>query len=96
MSFMGYWPSRVYGECPLDRPSRTHAQRIAHKAQITYVIANNHFEAKGAVNALQLKNMLTGRRLSAPEVLLRHYPKLRTIADPLPDDLAQGTLPLLA
>ena len=71
-------------------------QRIAQKAQITYVVANNHFEAKGAVNALQLKNMLTGRRLTAPEVLLRHYPKLRTIADPLPDDLAQATLPLLA
>jgi uncharacterized protein YecE (DUF72 family) len=75
---------------------REKVKRIAQKAQITYVVANNHFEAKGAVNALQLKNMLAGRRLTAPEVLLRHYPKLRTIADPLPDDLVQSTLPLLA
>ena len=70
-------------------------QRIAQKAQITYVIANNHFEAKGAVNALQLKNA-DRTASSAPEVLLRHYPKLRSIADPLPDDFAQGPLPLLA
>ncbi len=71
-------------------------ERIAHKAKITYIVANNHFEAKGAVNALQLKNMLTGRRVSAPEALLNHYSKLRTIADPLPDDLTQASLPLLA
>ena len=71
-------------------------QRIAQKAKVTYVVANNHFEAKGVVNALQLKNMLTGKRVSAPEVLLRHYPKLRNVADPLPDDPSQSTLPLLA
>jgi uncharacterized protein YecE (DUF72 family) len=70
--------------------------RIAQRARITYVVANNHFEAKGAVNALQLKNMLSGKRVSAPETLLRHYGKLENIADPLPDDLTQSSLPLLA
>ncbi len=56
---------------------------IAEKAKTTFVIANNHFEAKAGVNALQLKNMLTGRRVLAPESLLEHYPDLRKIADPL-------------
>ena len=57
--------------------------RIAKKAEVTYVVANNHFEAKGAVNALQLKNMLTGRRVNAPEPLLERYPQLEKIADPI-------------
>jgi uncharacterized protein YecE (DUF72 family) len=71
-------------------------ERIAHKAEITYVIANNHFEAKGAVNALQLRHMLTSQRQTAPEPLLKHYPELKSFADPLPDESANSTLPLLA
>ena len=56
---------------------------IAEKAKTTFVVANNHFEAKAGVNALQLKNMLTGRRVLAPESLIAHYPDLKKIADPL-------------
>jgi len=48
------------------------------------------------VNALQLKNMLTGQRVKAPEPLLEHYPELKKIADPLYDDRANPNLPLLA
>ena len=58
------------------------------------VVANNHFEAKGAVNALQLRNMLTGQRVSAPEPLLQHYPDLKQIADPIEDE--NPSLPLRA
>jgi len=65
---------------------REKISRMAQKAEVTYVVANNHFEAKGAVNSLQLKNMLTGQRVKAPEVLLEHYPELRGIADALPED----------
>jgi uncharacterized protein YecE (DUF72 family) len=71
-------------------------ERIAHKAEVTYVVANNHFEAKGGVNALQLKHMLTGKRQKAPEPLLKHYPELKSIADPLPEEGESSTLPLLA
>jgi uncharacterized protein YecE (DUF72 family) len=71
-------------------------ERIVHKAEVTYVIANNHFEAKSGVNALQLRHMLTGQRQTAPAPLLKHYPELKSIADPLPDDSASSTLPLLA
>jgi len=71
-------------------------ERIAQKADVTYVIANNHFEAKAGVNALQLKHMLTGRRVAAPESLLKHYPELKSIADPLPVADSDSNLPLLA
>src|SRR6202049_3840143 len=37
-------------------------ERIAHKAEVTYRIANNHFEAKAGVNGLQLKHMVSGKR----------------------------------
>jgi uncharacterized protein YecE (DUF72 family) len=60
--------------------------RIAQKAEVVYVVTNNHFQAKAAVNALQLKHMLSGQRVRAPESLLRHNPDLRQIADPLPEE----------
>ena len=59
---------------------------IAQKAEVVYVVANNHFQAKAAVNALQLKHMLSGQRVRAPESLLTHNPDLKQIADPLPEE----------
>jgi len=50
---------------------------------VTFVVANNHFEAKAGVNALQLKHILTRRRVVATEALLARYPELKNIADPL-------------
>jgi len=54
---------------------------VAEKAQTTYVITNNHFESKAGVNALELKAMIEGHRVPAPETLLRKYPELRSVAD---------------
>jgi uncharacterized protein YecE (DUF72 family) len=73
-------------------------ENVAEKAQTTYVIASNYFEGKSAVNALQLKAMITEKRVPAPPTLIQKYPELRRFADPL-DDLAAGSspqLPLLA
>jgi uncharacterized protein YecE (DUF72 family) len=73
-------------------------ESVAENAQTTFVIFNNHFEAKSAVNALELKSMLTAKRVAAPPTLIQKYPELRRFADPL-DDLAAGSnpqLPLLA
>jgi uncharacterized protein YecE (DUF72 family) len=69
---------------------------IAHKANVTFVVTNNHFEGKAGVNALQLKHMLTGQRVKAPASLLQHYPELKKIADPLPEEASDPNLPLLA
>jgi len=59
---------------------KTRIDAIAGKAQKTFVIANNHFEGKAAVNALQLKHMLTGRAVAVPETLLKRYWELGEIA----------------
>jgi uncharacterized protein YecE (DUF72 family) len=70
-------------------------EHIAQEAKITFVVANNHFQAKAGVNALQLKHMLTGRRGVAPEALLEHYPQLRAIADAMDEGQASASLSLL-
>jgi uncharacterized protein YecE (DUF72 family) len=70
-------------------------ESIAEKAKITFVVTNNHFEAKAGVNALQLKHMLTGERVAAPEALLQHYPELKIIADPVGEGQPPASLPLL-
>src|SRR5271166_5640098 len=54
---------------------------IAHQAENTYVIANNHFQAKAAVNALELRHLLDGRKVPAPETLVKNYPELRAIVE---------------
>jgi uncharacterized protein YecE (DUF72 family) len=60
-------------------------ENVAQKAQTTYVITNNHFESKAGVNALELKAMVTGRRVLAPPTLIEKYPELRRVADPAAD-----------
>src|SRR5579863_340761 len=74
-------------------------ENVAEKAQTTYVITNNHFESKAGVNALELKAMISGKRVLAPPTLIQKYPELRRIADPAEDvdDGRSGSqMPLLA
>jgi uncharacterized protein YecE (DUF72 family) len=73
-------------------------ESVAERAQATYVITNNHFESKAGVNALELKAMITGKRVSAPPTLIHKYPELKRFADPTDEsDTAGGTqLSLLA
>jgi uncharacterized protein YecE (DUF72 family) len=59
---------------------KTRIDAIATKAQKTFVVANNHFEGKAAVNALQLKHLLTGTAVPVPETLLKRYWELGPIA----------------
>ncbi|MGA8837007.1 MAG: DUF72 domain-containing protein [Candidatus Sulfotelmatobacter sp.] len=60
-------------------------QSVARRAQKTYVITNNHFESKAGVNALELKAMISGKRVLAPPTLIEKYPELKRIADPAKD-----------
>ncbi len=70
----------LYSEGELAR-WKPRIEEIASKTEVTYVIANNHFEGKAAVNGLQLKHMLTGRKVKAPETLVERYPELREISE---------------
>jgi len=60
-------------------------ENVAERAQMTYVITNNHFESKAGVNALELKAMVSGKRVEAPPMLIKKYPELRKFADPAED-----------
>lgn len=59
---------------------KTRIDAIAEKAQKTFVITNNHFEGKAAVNALQLKHMITRKAVDVPPTLLQRYWELGEIA----------------
>ena len=62
------------------------------------MITNNHFESKAGVNAIELKSMISGKRVAAPPTLIRKYPELRRFADPADDAETAppgGQLPLL-
>ncbi|MGH9471058.1 MAG: DUF72 domain-containing protein [Terriglobia bacterium] len=57
-------------------------KEIAGKTRVVYVIANNHPDAKSAVNAFQLANLIFGERLAAPDSLIERYPVLADITSP--------------
>jgi uncharacterized protein YecE (DUF72 family) len=55
------------------------ANRIKHisrASEATFVVTNNHYLGKGAVNALELIHMLTKKPVDAPPTLVEHYPEL--------------------
>ena len=63
------------------KPWAERIEKVAARTQTTFVIANNHFEAKAAVNALELIHLLSGEKIKVPEPLRQHYPRLDAIAD---------------
>ncbi|MCU1301679.1 MAG: hypothetical protein JWQ87_1963 [Candidatus Sulfotelmatobacter sp.] len=69
---------------------RERIESVAERAQTTYVITNNHFESKAGVNALELKAMISGKRILAPPTLIQKYPELRKIADPAIADTGEA------
>jgi uncharacterized protein YecE (DUF72 family) len=54
--------------------------RVAERAQSTFVVTNNHFEAKGVANALEIKALITGQPVAVPETMLARYPQLESIS----------------
>ncbi|MGH9735215.1 MAG: DUF72 domain-containing protein [Candidatus Acidiferrales bacterium] len=61
-------------------PWADRVQNVAGHAKTTFVIANNHFQGKAAVNALQFIHLLTGAKVDVPDTLRSHYPQLDAIA----------------
>lgn len=56
-------------------------ESVAKKAEVTFVVANNHFQGKAPANALELRSMITAEKVKAPETLVKAYPRLAAIAD---------------
>lgn len=64
------------------KPWAERITKIAQAAAVVFVIANNHFEAKAVVNALQIVSLLHRAPVLVPETLRQHYPQLAEIAQP--------------
>jgi uncharacterized protein YecE (DUF72 family) len=70
----------LYSAKELD-PWAERIRHVAGTAKKTFVITNNHYLGKGAVNALELVHILSGDKVKVPEPLRHHYPQLESIAD---------------
>jgi uncharacterized protein YecE (DUF72 family) len=58
-------------------------EKISRSSEKTFAITNNHYKGQAAVNALELKSMLSGRKVKAPETLVQAYPDaLKAISEP--------------
>jgi len=58
------------------------ALEIATLSKSLTLIANNHYRGKEAANALEIKALLSGKRVAVPPLLLKHYPDLQAVAEP--------------
>ena len=63
------------------QPWKEKIERLGQKAEKTFAVTNNHYKGKAAVNALELKEMLTGKKVKAPETLVEHYPELKEFVE---------------
>jgi uncharacterized protein YecE (DUF72 family) len=62
----------------LDRVKKR-VEEMSKQAGKTFVVANNHPKGQAAVNALELKSMLSGKKVAAPEMLVEKYPQLSSM-----------------
>jgi uncharacterized protein YecE (DUF72 family) len=67
-------------------PWTARIRHLASEGRPIFVIANNHFEGKAIVNALQLVSALTGTKIKVPEPLRTHYRQLEEIASEPPKE----------
>ena len=54
---------------------------LAKKGEKVHVITNNHYRGQALANALQIKNMVTGKKIPVPPLLLEQYPLLNEIIE---------------
>jgi uncharacterized protein YecE (DUF72 family) len=71
----------LYSQAELE-PWAARIQNIAQRADVTFVITNNHYQGKAIANALQLVSLLRNQPVRVPETLQEFYPELEKIAGP--------------
>ncbi|MBU4331094.1 MAG: DUF72 domain-containing protein [Acidobacteria bacterium] len=54
-------------------------KELGGKSEKVFVITNNHYRGQALVNALQLKNIISGEKVDLPLSLLQKYPMLQEI-----------------
>ena len=63
------------------QPWKEKIERLGAKAEKTFAVTNNHYKGQAAVNALELKQMLTGKKVKAPSTLVEQYPELKNFTE---------------
>ncbi len=58
------------------------ALSLAKTYRSLIIVGNNHYEGKEVTNALQIKAMVTGKKVKVPPPLAERYPELKEIAAP--------------
>jgi uncharacterized protein YecE (DUF72 family) len=71
----------LYKPAELER-WKPRIEQVANNADRVFVVANNHFEGKAAANSLQLKSLLSGKRVPAPKSLADRYADLAPFVNP--------------
>jgi len=71
----------LYTQAELE-PWAARIRNIAQRADVTFVITNNHFQGKAIANAVQLISLLRNQPVPVPENLPEFYPELERIARP--------------
>ena len=57
-------------------------RELAKMSATLTVIANNHYQGKEAVNALEIKARISGGPVRVPPLLMEKYPRLEAVARP--------------
>jgi len=75
----------LYSEAELDEWAGK-IKFLSGKAEKVFIVTNNHYQGQAVVNALQIKNKLTGEIFELPPRLLERFPVLQSIAEPSEPD----------
>jgi uncharacterized protein YecE (DUF72 family) len=69
------------------KPWSENIKALTKDCKEVYAIANNHYKGKALANILELKNIVTKKKVGIPPFLIDHYPHLKDIAAKEPDSL---------
>ena len=69
----------MYSEQSLQK-IKGKVESMSDSADVTFVAANNHPRAQAAANAVELKSLLAGEKVEAPQTLVSTYPVLDAFA----------------
>ncbi|MEM7516611.1 MAG: DUF72 domain-containing protein, partial [Planctomycetota bacterium] len=64
----------------------TRTRRLAGATDETLLVTNNHFAGQAVANAIELRALLEGESLPAPQKLVELYPQLAPHTHPLPGE----------
>jgi uncharacterized protein YecE (DUF72 family) len=73
----------LYSEAEVSKIAER-ATKLAKMSKSLTIIANNHYQGKEAVNILQIKAKLSGKKVPVPTPLVEKYPELTKI-ETVPD-----------